>query len=457
LSVQSTAAAAMKVVRDSKFRHVFGEAKKTKYEDLRLATKATESTGLRGNSKFVTFAWESGGGGTLCVLPASKFGRCPRDVPLITGHTGAILDFEFNPFDENQLITASEDLTLKLWQIPDEGLKAHMKDPVLNLEGHGKKISFATFNPIASHIVASTAFDMTTRLWNIAEEAEASKLEVPDQLWSLQWSYTGSLLAATCKDKTLKIIDPRAKTIASECPIHDGIKASKVCWLPCTGADDLNRLVTTGFTKQAERQMAVWDMRKFGGDGGDAKLQELELDNGTGALFPFFDECTQMLYIAGKGDANVRFFEATTTELHYLSQYSSTTPQKGFHFLPKRCVDVGVHEVARYLKLETNAILPVSFKVPRKSEAFQEDLFPDCPAGVPAMSPDDWVSSTDSKPPVLRSMKPGAESSAGAAKAAVAVVSVKDLKKQLSEAQDRIKELEKENEQLKAKLAEVGS
>merc|ERR1711957_178342 len=99
----------------------------------------------------------------------------------------------------------------------------------------------------------------------------------------------------------------------------------------------------------------------------------------------------------------------------------------------------GVHEVARYLKLESNSILPVSFKVPRKSEAFQEDLFPDCPAGVPAMSPDDWVSSTDSKLPVLRSMRPGAETSGGAAKA-VAVVSVKDLKKQLSEAQDKIKE-----------------
>merc|ERR1712048_17626 len=136
---------------------------------------------------------------------------------------------------------------------------------------------------------------------------------------------------------------------------------------------------------------------------------------------------TQMLYIAGKGDANVRFFEATATELHYLSQYGSTTPQKGFDFLPKRCVDVGVHEIALYLKLESTSIQPVSFRVPRKSEAFQEDIFPDCPAGVPSMSPDDWASSTDSKLPIMRSMRPGAQASVGPAKGAVAVVSVKEL------------------------------
>jgi len=333
-------------------------------------------------------------------------------------------------------------------------LKQHMKEAALTLEGHGKKISFATWNPIASHIVASTAFDMTTRIWNIADEAEAFKLDVPDQLWSLKWNYTGSLLAATCKDKKLKIIDPRAKAISSECDIHGGTKASKVCWMGGQDAGECNKLITTGFSKQAERELAVWDMRMFGGEG-SAQIQELTLDAGTGALFPFFDECTQMLYVAGKGDANVRFFEATTTELHYLSQYGSTTPQKGFDFLPKRCVDVGVHEIALYLKLESTSIQPVSFRVPRKSEAFQEDIFPDCPAGVPAMSPDDWVSTTDSKTPVLRSMKPGAEAAAGTAAPAVTVLSAKELKKQLEEAKARIKELETENETLKAELAEL--
>ena len=39
-----------------------------------------------------------------------------------------IMDFEFSPFDDNLLLSASEDTTLKLWQIPSDGLTQHLKD-----------------------------------------------------------------------------------------------------------------------------------------------------------------------------------------------------------------------------------------------------------------------------------------------------------------------------------------
>ena len=38
------------------------------------------------------------------------------------------MDFEFSPFDDHLLLSASEDLTMKLWQIPSDGLKQHLKD-----------------------------------------------------------------------------------------------------------------------------------------------------------------------------------------------------------------------------------------------------------------------------------------------------------------------------------------
>mmetsp|Transcript_130214 Transcript_130214/g.291165 ORF Transcript_130214/g.291165 Transcript_130214/m.291165 type:complete len:459 (+) Transcript_130214:63-1439(+) len=452
----------MKVVRDSKFRHVFGEPDKKTYEDLRLSSKATESTGIRGNSKFFSFPWDSGGGGALAVVPLPRTGRLPRDLPLVTGHSGPILDFEFNPFDDNMLCSCSEDLTVKVWNIPDEGIKAHLKEPLVNLEGHGKKVSFCTHNPSVNGIVATTSFDLTCKIWNIAEQEEAFSLPVADQVLSLKWNYTGSLLAATCKDKKLRIIDPRQRSIAAECKIHEGAKASKVEWLGSTNLlDECNKLVTTGFSSQAERQLNVWDMRNFSSTEDAKELNQLILDQGTGALYPFWDPGCQMLYLAGKGDGNVRFFEATPEEpyLHYISDYRSTTPQKGFAFFPKRCVDVSRHEIMKGLKLETTSVIPISFRVPRKSEAFQEDLFPDCTAGVAAMQAEEWVSSEESRPPIQQSMRPGAASAAAAqgagSGAATGVVSVKDLKKNLAEAQVRIQALEKENELLKAELAQL--
>lgn len=449
----------MKVVRDSKFRHVFAEASKEDYKDVRPSGKATESTGFRCNDKFMAVGWESGGGGALAVINQGSFGRIPRDVPLVTGHKGPITDFDFNPFDDNMLVSASEDLTLKVWQIPDGGLKEHLREPLLTLEGHGKKVMFNTFNRSAGHIIASCAFDMKTKVWNIADQAEAFSIDIPDQAWCLKWNYNGSLLAQTYKDKMLRVIDPRASTFAAETKAHEGSKATKLEWVGSpSDADECHKIITTGFSSQAERQIAIWDLRKFSSSEPAEPLNLLVLDTGTGALFPFYDPGTGMAYFCGKGDANVRYFEMVKEDpyIHFISNFESRNPQKGFDFMPKRSVDTTKHEVMKYLKLEANAIVPVSFKVPRKSEAFQEDLFPDCPSQEPAMSPDDWVGGSECKNPKMQSMEPGAAGAASPKKAAgggIAIVSVKDLKKQLADAQERIKELEAENASLKEQLA----
>jgi len=446
---------AMKVVRDSKFRHVHGEALKTKYDDLRLSTKASEGNGICANSKHFAVAWESGGGGSIAVVNHEKVGRLPRDIPLISGHTGPVLDFNFNPFNEDMLCTASEDLTIKVWQLPEDGLKANMREAAAVLEGHSKKISFSIWNPVVNGIIASAAFDMTTKIWDLEEQAEAYSIETGDQVWNMKWNWTGSLLACTTKEKKMKIIDPRARTVCAEWAIHEGSKASKVEWIgSSTSAEECNKIVTTGFSSQAERQIGYWDMRMMGESAEPLNL--LVLDQGTGALLPFYDDGTGLLFIAGKGDANCRFFEVTPEDpfVHWINQYGGQTPQKGFCFMPKRSCTVKKHEIMRGLQMQSNSVVPISFTVPRKSELFQEDLFPEAVAGVPAMSGDDWKSGAEPRPPVLRSMAPGAATAAGPA-VQKAVVSVKDLKKQLADAEDRIKSLEAENELLKAENAKL--
>lgn len=446
----------MKIVRDSKFRHVFGETGKERYDDIRPTSKATEAPGLRVNEKFVAIGWEAGGGGTIAVIPTSRTGRQKADTALITGHRGPILDFEFNPFDDNMLLSCSEDLTIKLWQIPDEGLKEHLKEPLATLEGHGKKVSFCTWNKCASNILASTAFDLTTRVWNVEEQAEAYKIEMPEQVWCLKWNYTGSLLAATSKDKKMRVIDPRSSKFAAECETHPGSKSSKVEWMGSSSDTDQNyKILTTGFSPQAERQIGLWDLRKL--ESG-APLNMLVLDQGTGALYPTYDPGTKMAFFAAKGDSNIRYFEMVDADpyLHFISATADKNPMKAFDFVPKRCVDTSTHTVMKGLKLEANSILQISFKVPRKSEAFQEDLFPDCPSTEPAQTADQWTSGAECKGPKLQSMTPGAagaDTGKRASTASVGIVSMKDVKAELAVAKARITELELENANLKEQLA----
>ena len=73
------------------------------------------------------------------------------------------------------------------------------------------------------------------------------------------------------------------------------------------------------------------------------------------------------------------------------SDYRSTKAQKGIAMVPKRGLDIMSCETTRLLKLTSNAVEPLRFIVPRKSDAFQEDIFPDTFAGVPSMTADEWL------------------------------------------------------------------
>jgi len=63
-----------KVVRQSKFRHVFGQPVKTEqcYDDIRVSRVTWDSTFCAVNPAFVAIIVEASGGGAFLVLPLHK-------------------------------------------------------------------------------------------------------------------------------------------------------------------------------------------------------------------------------------------------------------------------------------------------------------------------------------------------------------------------------------------------
>lgn len=96
---------------------------------------------------------------------------------------------------------------------------------------------------------------------------------------SLSWKTDGRLLVTSCKDKKLRVYDPRATTsITHNTDSHQSIKDSRVVWL-----GDSNRILTTGFDSGRLRQVYIRDLRKF-----SEPEKSLELDSSTGyVIFPF--------------------------------------------------------------------------------------------------------------------------------------------------------------------------
>jgi coronin-1B/1C/6 len=74
-----------------------------------------------------------------------------------------------------------------------------------------------------------------------------------------------------------------------------------------------------------------------------------ELDSSNGVLFPFYDEDTNMIYLCGKGDSAVRYFEYTAEApyIHYLNTFSSSDPQRGMGMMTKRGLNVAQCEISK--------------------------------------------------------------------------------------------------------------
>jgi coronin-1B/1C/6 len=156
-----------------------------------------------------------------------------------------------------------------------------------------------------------------------------------------------------------------------------------------------DRVATTGFSKMSDRQLALWDIRAPREPVGGFQM----LDSISGVCMPFWDEGTQCLYLAGKGDGNIRYFEYENDKFEYLSEYKSSDPQRGVAFLPKRGINMHENEVMRaYKTVNDSYIEPVSFIVPRRSETFQEDVYPPTVGLKPAVSGEEWFGGKDGLP-----------------------------------------------------------
>ncbi|KAL6486820.1 hypothetical protein MHYP_G00034460 [Metynnis hypsauchen] len=395
--------------RSSKFRHVFGKAatKENCYDGVPITLSVHDNLLCSVNPRFIAVITECAGGGAFLVLSINHTGKVDPHHPKVSGHRGNVLDIKWNPFNDFCIASCSEDATVKVWDIPQHGVMKNITVPWKELQGHSRRVGLIEWHPTASNVLFSTGYDYQVMVWNLNCPEPVVKNPVrtisvhSDVVLSMSFNMDGSRLATSCKDKKIRIIDPRTGTLLREtnCKTH---KASKVLFL-----GNLKMLLSTGTSRWNHRQIALWDQE----DLSEPSFQE-DLDGSSGVLFPFYDPDTHMLYIAGKGDGNIRYYEISSEKpyVHFLTEYRSILPQKGMGVMPKRGLDVCSCEVFRFYRLVTikSLIEPLSMIVPRRSESYQEDIYPMTAGKEPAMTAEEWLSGMD-KGPVLMSLKPGSK------------------------------------------------
>lgn len=388
-----------RVVRQSKYRHVFGQAlrKDLCYDNIRITKSSWDSTFCTVNPKYIAIVTEAAGGGAFLVLPLEKTGRVDQDAPLVIGHKAAVLDIQWCPHNDDVIASASEDCTVKVWQIPEGGLSQNLAEPVVDLVAHQRRVGLVVWHPTALNILLSAGSDNKIFIWDCGSGQLITEIDsLPDIPLSASWSYDGSKVVTSCKDKKIRIFDPRTGEIVKEITGHEGSKPTQVIYLKG------DKIFSTGFSRMSERQYALWD-----GELNQIMIQELDSSNGV--IFPFYDADSNVVYLCGKGDSNIRYFEVTDEPpyVHYLNMFSSSDPQRGIGVMPKRGINVNICEIMRFYKLHAKGLCEViSMTVPRKSELFQDDLFPDTAGDVPALTAEEWIAGKNATP-ILVSLRDG--------------------------------------------------
>ena len=433
----------------SRWKNLFGEeCKKGSFLSLNPRNNInSDGSAVAVSPDFMAVNWQTPGGGAVAVFKTQDYCRVVPGFPLIRGHTNAVSSVKFSPFNSSLLATASDDGKVKLWSIPEEGIKEDLTVETQLYNGHSKKANLIEFNPCVKEIAASSGSDHDLHVWNITDSSVIQTFKTEDSCQSLEFDSSGSLVGVMTKNKKAHVYDIRNpdKSVLC-CEAHESAKVQRF------GFADANYAFSSGFSAQGARELKAYDLRAF-----DKPLYSHKLDTNIGALSHYYDDDSGLLFLYGKGESSIIYCEMKEGVHKVANTYHSQSQALSLAFFPKRTMNYNQCEIARCAKLTKTDCHYVNFKFPRRNEGFSEEFYPNCVVGEPSMTLDEWKAG-ENKPlerKLITEIENKFKTEMTFDKKVVEEVKSKsqqEVEKENEELKATVKRLEEELAELKAKL-----
>lgn len=159
------------------------------------------------------------------------------------GHLNAVSALAFHP-KKPILATASDDMTWKMWSVPQGDL-------IMSGDGHKEWIAGLDFHPAGTHL-ATAAGDGLVKLWDFASASCAATFSDHTQaVWDCAFHHEGDFLVSCSMDHTAKLWDLSSSRCRQTFRGHvDSVNSA--CFQPysnniCTGSGD--------------KTVSLWDIR----------------------------------------------------------------------------------------------------------------------------------------------------------------------------------------------------
>jgi coronin-7 len=223
---------------------------------------------------------------------------------------GSINGLDISPFVPGHVACASEDGSVGVFDVPLDGLQSgsQLSTAAVLLEGHEKRALGVFWHNTVSGLLASHDGSKSVKLWDVSA---GSACFTSSPLGGLVTSvdFDGPTAVVFSKDNVLSLFDFRAGSdaVSKASKVHEGTKGGRATVL----GGRINRILCTGFGKGNGREARLFDRRDL-----SKAVFGKEIDN-TSSSSPYvsFDEDLAIVYIWGKGDGNIRVFEATENAL----------------------------------------------------------------------------------------------------------------------------------------------
>ena len=342
---------------------------------------------------------------SIIVLPLGKPGRYPKDHKqiIIDPHGTGVCTLSFSPHDPNLLLSGGEDCTVKLWELPADWSEP-LREPTVKLM-HQRGVKIAKWSQAVRNLVMTCTQLPEMGFWDLNTHKKVRSFDsfFKSPIQDADMNEYATMVYTILRDGNLVALDPRQENpeVTTVMAHKNGGRHRRVLNLP-----DLDYLATFGSSNTGERQVAIWDRKNL-----TKPLKTAELDTATGSLLPLYEEGSSLIYLGGKGDGHIRYLELCKDDrvIASMGAYETSAPERGLALLPRTLCDVMGCEVSRMIKLATESMHLVHWRVLRQhTELFQDNIYrPTRDFSSPLMQVTDWLGGANEVYPMVSLQPPG--------------------------------------------------